>query len=201
MIGKKLKELLQSTNTKQVQLAKFIGISPSRLSNYLADKREPDLVMLSKMAHYLNVDLNYFAHGAVATPSPVVVSEPVALREVVGLVRNLPFMRSNQREAKETLAVSALFTDGYAVEDLLVLEAQQDIGENVHKGDYIIVEKYTEDKGRMGDTIVAGNSCYKLAISDDQRFLIAEKTSKIIRFDSSKTYYILRWMFLKKQQG
>lgn len=61
MVGKKLKYLLKSTKRKQIDLAKFLGISPSRLSNYLSDKREPDIDMLSEMAKYLGVDLNYFS--------------------------------------------------------------------------------------------------------------------------------------------
>lgn len=61
MIGKKLKALLKSTGKRQVDLARHLGISPSRLSNYLSDKREPDFEMLTEMAYFLGVDLNYFA--------------------------------------------------------------------------------------------------------------------------------------------
>lgn len=61
MIGKKLKSLLKSTGKRQIDLARHLGISPSRLSNYLSDKREPDFQMLTEMAYFLGVDLNYFA--------------------------------------------------------------------------------------------------------------------------------------------
>lgn len=61
MIGKKLKALLKSAGKRQVDLARHLGISPSRLSNYLSDKREPDFEMLTEMAYFLGVDLNYFA--------------------------------------------------------------------------------------------------------------------------------------------
>ena len=61
MIGKKLKELLYESGKRQVDLARQLGISPSRLSNYLSDKREPDFEMLTEMAYFLGVDLNYFS--------------------------------------------------------------------------------------------------------------------------------------------
>lgn len=61
MIGKKLKGLLSSSGKRQVDLARHLGISPSRLSNYLSDKREPDFEMLTEMAYFLGVDLNYFS--------------------------------------------------------------------------------------------------------------------------------------------
>ena len=32
------------------------------MSNYLSDKREPDFQMLSEMAYFLGVDLNYFSN-------------------------------------------------------------------------------------------------------------------------------------------
>lgn len=62
MIGKKIKELLKVNNIKQTKLAKHLQISPSRLSNYLSDKREPDIDMLSRIAKYLGTDLNYFSN-------------------------------------------------------------------------------------------------------------------------------------------
>ncbi|MDR2869872.1 MAG: helix-turn-helix domain-containing protein [Deferribacteraceae bacterium] len=61
MIGKKLKDLLKARDIEQIQLARAVGISPSRLANYLSDKREPDLDMLTRMAKFLGVDVNYFA--------------------------------------------------------------------------------------------------------------------------------------------
>jgi transcriptional regulator with XRE-family HTH domain len=60
-IGKKLKELLKLRNIKQIELAEAVGISPARLSSYLADKREPSLDMLVKIAEYLGVDVKHFA--------------------------------------------------------------------------------------------------------------------------------------------
>lgn len=62
MIGKKLKVLLKQTGKRQIDLARHLGISASRLSNYLSDKREPDFQMLSEMAYFLGVDLNYFSN-------------------------------------------------------------------------------------------------------------------------------------------
>ena len=61
-IGKKLQELLRIQEIPEIDLAKHLGISPVRLSNYLSDKNEPDIAMLEKAAKYLSVSLNYFTY-------------------------------------------------------------------------------------------------------------------------------------------
>ena len=73
MIGKKLKELLYESGRRQVDLARHLGISPSRLSNYLSDKREPDFEMLTEMAYFLGVDLNYFSSKNFKKKSPRII--------------------------------------------------------------------------------------------------------------------------------
>ncbi|MBQ3033819.1 MAG: helix-turn-helix transcriptional regulator [Deferribacterales bacterium] len=61
MLGKRLRKFIRNLKVKQVELAEHLGISPSRLSNYLSDKREPDFVMLIEMVKYLGTDLNTLA--------------------------------------------------------------------------------------------------------------------------------------------
>ena len=61
-IGKKLQELLKIQEISEIDLAKHLGISPTRLSDYLNDTREPSFEMLNKAANYLSVSLNYFAY-------------------------------------------------------------------------------------------------------------------------------------------
>lgn len=60
LIGKEIKRLLTNNQIKQITFAKAMNISPSRLSNYLSGKREPDLKLLMKMAYALGTDLNHF---------------------------------------------------------------------------------------------------------------------------------------------
>lgn len=61
MIGKKLRKMLYKRKKTVTGFAREMDISPSRLSNYLSDKREPTLEMLAKMARALDTDLNYFS--------------------------------------------------------------------------------------------------------------------------------------------
>lgn len=61
-IGKKLQKLLRIQEIPEIDLAKHLGISPARLSNYLSDRSEPDLATLEKAAKYLSVSLSYFTY-------------------------------------------------------------------------------------------------------------------------------------------
>ena len=62
MIGKKLKVLLKQTGKRQIDLARHLGISASRLSNYLSDKREPDFQMLSEISYFCHFQISYHHH-------------------------------------------------------------------------------------------------------------------------------------------
>ena len=63
MISSKLKSLIASRNIVQKDMAVALGISPSRLSNYITGKREPSHMMLIMIAKYLQIDVNYFTHN------------------------------------------------------------------------------------------------------------------------------------------
>ncbi len=63
MISSKLKSLIASRNIVQKDMAIALGISPSRLSNYITGKREPSHMMLIMIAKYLQIDVNYFTHN------------------------------------------------------------------------------------------------------------------------------------------
>ncbi len=62
MISSKLKSLIISRDIVQKDMAEALGISPSRLSNYITGKREPSHMMLIMVAKYLQIDVNYFTH-------------------------------------------------------------------------------------------------------------------------------------------
>lgn len=63
MISSKLKSLITSRVIVQKDMAVALGISPSRLSNYITGKREPSHMMLIMIAKYLQIDVNYFTHN------------------------------------------------------------------------------------------------------------------------------------------
>jgi transcriptional regulator with XRE-family HTH domain len=63
MLGNKIRKLIKRKGIKQVDVCRAVGLSPSRLSNYLSGSREPDLETLSRIARFLEVKLDYFAYG------------------------------------------------------------------------------------------------------------------------------------------
>lgn len=63
MLGDKIRKLIKRKGIKQIEVCRAVGLSPSRLSNYLSGSREPDLETLSRIARFLEVKLDYFAYG------------------------------------------------------------------------------------------------------------------------------------------
>lgn len=57
--GERLVKAREQANLKQNQLAELLGITPSRLNYWEKDKREPDVLMLKKIAQNLNVSADY----------------------------------------------------------------------------------------------------------------------------------------------
>lgn len=55
---RKIKELREQFNVSQQQLASYLKVSPSALSNWESDKREPDLATVIKIADYFNVSVD-----------------------------------------------------------------------------------------------------------------------------------------------
>ncbi len=59
MFGRKLKELRLEKNINQSELSKIIGVSPSTVGMYERDQRFPDKDMLTKIADYFEVSVDY----------------------------------------------------------------------------------------------------------------------------------------------
>lgn len=57
--GKRLEFLLDLKDIQKKQLAEALNVSPTAVSNYINDKRKPDLNILAKIADFLNVDANF----------------------------------------------------------------------------------------------------------------------------------------------
>lgn len=62
-LGKKLREMISQRGYRQVAFAKMMGISASRLSNYLNGSRLPDFFTLCRMADLLCVSVSDFSDG------------------------------------------------------------------------------------------------------------------------------------------
>ena len=59
MFGKKLRLLRKKFGMTQTNLAKKLGISPSTVGMYEQGRRQPDSVMLKKIADMFNVSVDY----------------------------------------------------------------------------------------------------------------------------------------------
>lgn len=54
-----LKDLRKNKGMSQIELAKALGISTSSVAMYEVGKREPNFILLKKIASYFKVDVNY----------------------------------------------------------------------------------------------------------------------------------------------
>ena len=59
MLNMKLKLLREKFKITQTKIAKDIGITQQAYANYEAGIREPDAIMLKKLANYFNVTVDY----------------------------------------------------------------------------------------------------------------------------------------------
>lgn len=57
--GHKLRDLRKQSNLSQIELAKALNITNQTLSHYELNKRIPDLNMISKMADYFDISVDY----------------------------------------------------------------------------------------------------------------------------------------------
>jgi transcriptional regulator with XRE-family HTH domain len=57
--GDVLKELLEQHDLPQKEFAHTLGFSPSALSNYIHNTREPDYDTLLKISDYFNVSIDF----------------------------------------------------------------------------------------------------------------------------------------------
>lgn len=55
----RLKELMKKTKTKRETMANVLQIPKATLDNYIAERRQPDIETIKKIANYFNVSLDY----------------------------------------------------------------------------------------------------------------------------------------------
>ena len=55
----KLKELMKKTKTKRETLSNELQIPKATLDNYIAERRQPDIETIKKIAKYFKVSLDY----------------------------------------------------------------------------------------------------------------------------------------------
>jgi len=60
ILGERMRGVIEASGCKSSEAARQLGMTPSRLSNYLQGYREPDLETLSRFAVHYGVSLDYF---------------------------------------------------------------------------------------------------------------------------------------------
>ncbi len=199
MIGKKLKELIKLQNIKQIKLANAIGISASRLSNYLADKREPDLDMLARMAKFLNVNMNYFADiEAVAYP---MAQEVISTDDVNTVDIPVKRLNSKKRSKPDDLIRIDRKLINVDISGVITLEVTEDVVKPlILKGDYLTVCPVSKRAPRHGDLIfITGRNhrVYRVWVYKDEPFITdldESNMQKLSDIKGSSIYVVLLFM-------
>lgn len=220
MIGKKLKYLLKSTKRKQIDLAKYLGISPSRLSNYLSDKKEPDIDMLGEMAKYLGVDLNYFSNidffskkndKKISQPTVSVndVDAPYGSEDTDRVIR-VPLTLINAKKRginTTTVALSAILLKGInePEKNVTVFEINAYIPSGIaEEYDFLVCVKSSEVPLENGDLLFEhgrNTKFFRYYKTDDLIILVNEDNNKehtTLTEESALSYYNkLLWVIKK----
>jgi transcriptional regulator with XRE-family HTH domain len=218
MIGKKLKDLIKERNIKQINLAQHVGISPSRLSNYLSDKREPDLEILAAMALYLSVDLNYFAEvkfdpATVAYASQLENSDDSKAEEESKYESNIPgaicvpYLSINAKKRASRVRAAplweALLEDIENPQETVVLfEVTTGVGDDhFSQGDYIVAKKFDKNIGNGSMVFETGRNgkIYHYVKDKEAQFLLADNTNEIIHVANKDLsgFYTIIWVIKK----
>ncbi len=91
--GLRLKQLREEKGITQIDLAKYLSLANSTISQYEAGKRDPDSSTLQKLSDYFNVTLDYLL-GRSDVCNPEIFSDP----EVITLARARQKMTPEQLE-------------------------------------------------------------------------------------------------------
>lgn len=219
MIGKKLKELIRQRGIKQVELARYVGISPSRLSNYLSDKREPDLEMLARMAKFMSVDLNYFSdirftarpendYATISTGGYVVAESSASYGDDdSSLVPLLPVNAKKRATHNVLVPMGRMFLEGVTNPDesaKLFEVNNPPAGSSVRDGDYLIAASCGAVALENGDMLMeSGRNCrffryyheagIALLVSDDDE----RETVRVSDSSMIDDYYKILWVVKK----
>ncbi len=188
-IGDKLKELLKLRRIKYVVLAKHLGISASRLSNYISGKRDPGLEMLAAMAKFLGTDLNYFSNISFGPESKIKRTESDKLAVEV------PHIRINEKRKQirnGSIFLDKTFVDG--LENPVIIETDKHICRLFASKTYILASPITDNEVDGSIVIKTGRypGIYKFIRYGGLRLLYDLKTDKIKPLVRDSIYYAVR---------
>lgn len=210
MIGKKIKDLLIVTNKKQIELANYLNISASRLSNYLSDKREPDIQMLVEMAMFFGVDLNYFS-GREFKTNESITSKKINFDDENNEFIKIPIIQlCSKKKAvnKNKFSLPKIFLQGIrnSEENVTIFYITTDnISSNINAGDYIVGVKISAVPLKNADLVIEkGRNARLYRYYRDEHGIIlidVNDNKHYVRFESNdeiEDFYKVLWVFNKK---
>ncbi len=144
--GKILRELRNSENLTQTQLAEAIGVSFSAISMYERGEREPDFETMEAIADYFNVTMDYL-HGkskftTTNNPPAPDVTEDYTTFPVIGEVAAGYDCIALEDWEGDTVDIPNSYLRGRAVNEFFVLRVKGDsMYPTYQEGDKVLVLK------------------------------------------------------------
>lgn len=111
MIGQRLKEKIGQLGMTQQQAADKLGISQSRLNQYLKDRREPDGQMLCHICEVLGVTPNWLFGFDGDTPAQSIKINKQALETAVRLFTGYTVKSKKTYTPEQTARIIAVIYD------------------------------------------------------------------------------------------
>lgn len=88
ILGKRIKYLREHKDISQIELAKYLNIGNTTLSQYESGKRIPSDQIKLKIANYFNVSVDFLL-GNTDNPSPINETEPSIDEEIAQIMKDL----------------------------------------------------------------------------------------------------------------
>ncbi len=199
-IGTHIKALLKERKIKQIALAKYLGMSPSRLSNYLSDKREPGFETIHKIAEYFNINMEYFAAGVKSKNINYPVQEEVIHSDTLKSTATVPYKRIHAKvrsRPERMVEIDPFLLGGLDLSSLVIFKITANMDGIFSKGDHVLAVRMADYEPANNDTIIetGRNGRAYTFWHYDGKPLITSNTGTIAEIEPerrSKLYIVLK---------
>lgn len=195
-LSKILQELIAKHDCKRIELAKYLKISPARLSNYVSGKRTPDISTIVNICMFYGIDINTFL-GVTFSGTPhyknlkekedYVNEEEIAFnkRHEIYMIPIIPIDGKRRELGASVIPVSKLFLPGVKdpEKNAVLFEVKDKFPEIIPKDvEYYVCTKCSSSKIENGDCVFENGrrimffTYYDTGIS---KFLVSDSDRKI----------------------
>lgn len=219
-LTKILQDLVSKHDCRRTELAKYLNISPARLSNYITGKRTPDISTIVNIAEFFGIDLNTFV-GVKFSGVPLYKNfdkEAFELKEKKlryadrNDIAEIPFISIAGKKKyfdAERIPLSMFFLVDIEEpeKNAVMFEIPTDLSDDIQAGDLIVCARCTSTtlksndhvllNGRAFHTYTYINSKYTPMLVDKNN---PDKTIYIENEEELSSYFVLRHVFKDKRQ-